>query len=91
MAQHFQPRLYRADRLAQDILRGIDRNAALVIAPASARVAWRLWRYAPVVVNRMAARQLAWTRATFPAPPDEMADVIPARVPAAGRDGARED
>jgi len=76
---------------SQDIVQGIDRNAALVIAPPSARVAWRLWRYTPVVVNRRAARQLAWTRATFPAPPDELADVIPDQVPAAGRGGVRDD
>jgi short-subunit dehydrogenase len=65
--RHVQPRFYAPDRLAQDILRGIDRNTALVIAPASARVAWYLWRYAPLVVNRMTARQIAWARATFSA------------------------
>jgi NAD(P)-dependent dehydrogenase (short-subunit alcohol dehydrogenase family) len=68
-----------ADRLAADIVRGIDRNAALVIAPASARVAAYLWRYAPLVVNRMAARQLAWARATFPAQPADRADTAPRR------------
>ncbi len=64
-----QPRFYAPDRLAQDILRGIDRNTALVVAPASARVAWYLWRYAPLVVSRTAARQIARTRAAFPAQP----------------------
>ena len=91
MARHFQPRLYRADRLAQDILRGIDRNAALVIAPASARVAWRLWRYAPVVVNRMAARQLVWTRATFPTGLPGLVDAGPAQVPVPRKGGGRDD
>jgi NAD(P)-dependent dehydrogenase (short-subunit alcohol dehydrogenase family) len=67
--RHVQPRFYPPDRLAQDILRGIDRNAALVIAPGSARVAWYLWRYAPLVINRITARQLAWARAAFPAEP----------------------
>jgi hypothetical protein len=67
--RHVQPRFYAPDRLAQDIVRGIDRNTALVIAPASARVAWYLWRYAPLVVNRMTARQIAWARATFSAEP----------------------
>ena len=67
--RHVQPRFYAPDRLAQDILRGIDRNSALVIAPASARVAWYLWRYVPLVVNRMTARQIAWARATFSAEP----------------------
>jgi NAD(P)-dependent dehydrogenase (short-subunit alcohol dehydrogenase family) len=66
--RHVQPRFYAADRLAQDIVRGIDRNAALVIAPASARVAYYLWRYAPFAVNRMNARQLARSRAASPAP-----------------------
>jgi NAD(P)-dependent dehydrogenase (short-subunit alcohol dehydrogenase family) len=61
-----QPRFYAADALAQDIIRGIDRNAALVIAPASARVAWRLWRYAPAAVSRLNARQLARIRAAIP-------------------------
>jgi NAD(P)-dependent dehydrogenase (short-subunit alcohol dehydrogenase family) len=89
--RHYQPRFYPADRLARDILRGIDRNAALVIAPASARVAWRLWRYAPVVVNRTAARQLAWARATFTTGPADQADAGPARVPAARRGGASHD
>ena len=91
MAQHFQHRLYSPDRLARDILRGIDRDAALVIAPASARVAWQLWRYAPVTVNRMTARQLAWARATFPAQPAEPADTSHARQPAATRGGGGDD
>jgi NAD(P)-dependent dehydrogenase (short-subunit alcohol dehydrogenase family) len=72
--RHYQPRFYAADRLAQDVFRGIDRNAALVIAPASARVAWYLWRYAPLVVNQMAARQLAWARAAFPTEPTATAE-----------------
>jgi len=65
--RHVQPRFYAADQLAQDIIRGIGRNAALVIAPASARVAYYLWRYAPLAVNRMNARQLARSRAALPA------------------------
>ncbi len=60
-----------ADRMAQDIVRGIDRNAALVVAPASARLAWRIWRYIPPVANRMTARHVAWARATFGAQPAE--------------------
>ena len=64
--RHVQPRFYAADQLAQDIIRGIDRNAALVIAPASARVAYYLWRYTPFAVNRMKARLLARSRAALP-------------------------
>ena len=91
--RHYQPRFYPAGRLAGDILRGIDRNAALVIAPASARVAWRLWRYAPAAVTRRTARQLAWARAMFTAAPAEPAGAsqAPARVPASGSGGAGHD
>ena len=85
-----QPRLCSADRLAQDILRGIDRNAALIIAPASARAAWYLWRWVPLIVNRAAGRQLAWSRATF-ARPAELADASPSRESAARKGGARDD
>ncbi len=65
--RHVQPRFYAADQLAQDIIRGMDRNAALVIAPASARLAYYLWRYAPSAVNRLNVRQLARSRAAVPA------------------------
>jgi NAD(P)-dependent dehydrogenase (short-subunit alcohol dehydrogenase family) len=88
VARHFQPRLYSPDRLAQDILRGIDRNAALVVAPASARVAWYLRRYAPFVVDRIVARQVAWQRATFSAHDGREADSTAAPVPAVSRDKA---
>jgi NAD(P)-dependent dehydrogenase (short-subunit alcohol dehydrogenase family) len=86
--RHYQPRLYPPGRLAQDVLRGIDRNAALVIVPGSARMAWQLWRYAPAVVTRRTARQLAWVRATFPARPAEPARRDHAGEPAAARGGA---
>jgi NAD(P)-dependent dehydrogenase (short-subunit alcohol dehydrogenase family) len=89
--RHFQPRFYPADRLADDIVRGIDRNAALVIAPSSARVAWYLWRFAPFAVNRMTARQLAWGRAAFRAESAGLADAADARVPVGGSDDAGHD
>ena len=82
VARHFQPRLYSPDRLAQDILRGIDRNLALVVAPGSARVAWYLRRYAPLVVDRIVARQVAWQRATFSAHDGREADSTAARLQA---------
>jgi NAD(P)-dependent dehydrogenase (short-subunit alcohol dehydrogenase family) len=72
--RHVQPRFYAADRMASDIVRGIDRNAALVIAPSSARVAWYLWRYAPFAVNRMTARSVARFRSAFPVGPAVQAD-----------------
>jgi len=40
-------KLYQADALAQDVLSGVARNRALIVAPRSARVAWRMTRYAP--------------------------------------------
>src|SRR5215472_20195 len=40
-------KLYQAEPLAQDVLRGLERNDALIVAPGSARIAWRLARYAP--------------------------------------------
>src|SRR5215468_2127020 len=40
-------KLYQPDRLAQDVLRGVERNKALIVASRSARVAWRMTRYAP--------------------------------------------
>lgn len=45
-------RLYQADALAQDVLRGIEQNKALIVAPRSARIAWRMARYAPGVTMR---------------------------------------
>ena len=83
--RHLQPRFYPADQLAQDIVRGLDRNSALVMAPRSARVAWQLWRYAPVLVNQMTQRQLAWARAAFATQPAE-ADPGPDPRPHTGPD-----
>jgi NAD(P)-dependent dehydrogenase (short-subunit alcohol dehydrogenase family) len=40
-------RLYDADALARDVLRGIARNQAVIVAPGSARLAWRMARYTP--------------------------------------------
>ena len=45
-------KLYQAGPLAQDILRGVARNRALIVAPRSARVAWRMARYAPGLTMR---------------------------------------
>jgi NAD(P)-dependent dehydrogenase (short-subunit alcohol dehydrogenase family) len=40
-------KLYSPDKLAQDILRGVDRKKAFVVAPRQARVAWRINRLMP--------------------------------------------
>ena len=48
-------RFYPAQRLARDVLRGVDRNRGLIVAPASARVMWRLFRFAPEMMLRLSA------------------------------------
>jgi NAD(P)-dependent dehydrogenase (short-subunit alcohol dehydrogenase family) len=45
-------KLYEADQLAQDVLRGVQQNRALIVAPRSARIAWRMSRYAPGLMMR---------------------------------------
>lgn len=49
-----QPRLYTAEKLARDIMRGIDRNQAIIVAPASARILWRGQRLNPSAAVRVA-------------------------------------
>lgn len=63
-AKRVQPRLYSAQALARDVLRGVDKNTALIVAPASSRLAWRGTRLSPggaariagLAVRRMARR-----------------------------------
>jgi short-subunit dehydrogenase len=47
-------RLYPAERLAEDVVRGVDRNKAIIIAPASARFAALTARLAPGLTYRRA-------------------------------------
>jgi NAD(P)-dependent dehydrogenase (short-subunit alcohol dehydrogenase family) len=60
--------IYSPAALAQDVLRGIDRNKALVVAPRQGRVAWRLARLSPVGVSAlmgaMARREMRKRQAT---------------------------
>jgi NAD(P)-dependent dehydrogenase (short-subunit alcohol dehydrogenase family) len=54
-------RLYPVEALAGDILRGVARNKALIVAPASGRAAWRGARLSPsgaVRVAGLAVRRL---------------------------------
>jgi NAD(P)-dependent dehydrogenase (short-subunit alcohol dehydrogenase family) len=46
-------RLYDPDLLAADVLRGVARNQAVIVAPASARITWRVVRYAPWLNRRV--------------------------------------
>ncbi|SHN71512.1 Short-chain dehydrogenase [Geodermatophilus obscurus] len=48
-------RLYSAEALSADVLRGIDRNRPLIVAPRQARVMWRLMRLSPSLVLRVLA------------------------------------
>lgn len=51
---------YPPERLAEDVLRGVERNRAIIIAPGRARTAWLAHRIAPRLVERVYARELAW-------------------------------
>lgn len=52
-----------ADDLAVDTLRAIERNKALLVWPRQARMAWRLARYAPGLLQRMSIGFVAKQRA----------------------------
>ncbi|MFF5207042.1 SDR family oxidoreductase [Streptosporangium sp. NPDC000396] len=54
-ATRAQGRLYSADSLAGDIMRGLSRDRALIVAPASGRMAWRGVRLSPALAVRVAA------------------------------------
>ncbi|SEG94625.1 NADP-dependent 3-hydroxy acid dehydrogenase YdfG [Thermomonospora echinospora] len=51
---------YTVERLARDVLRGVARNEALIVAPATGRTAWRGMRLSPKLAVR--AAQFAATR-----------------------------
>lgn len=45
--------IYELDRLIEDIIRGIEKNEPLVVAPATARTAWRSFRASPGTVIKV--------------------------------------
>lgn len=55
---------YPADRLAEDVLRGVERNLALIVAPARARVVALLYRLLPGLVAWESRRLLDAQRAS---------------------------
>lgn len=55
-------RPYPVDKLARDVLRGVDRNKALIVTPLSARALWRLHRLAPSLISTVGARGVALVR-----------------------------
>ncbi|MGY1826335.1 SDR family NAD(P)-dependent oxidoreductase [Blastococcus sp. SYSU DS0541] len=66
-------RLYSADALAADVLRGVDRNRAVIVAPRQARLAWWLMRLSPSLLGRLAAARPLRAAATGPAGVDRSA------------------
>jgi len=52
--QKASPRLYTAEKLARDIMRGIAKNQALIVAPAHGRAAWRGARLNPAAAVKVA-------------------------------------
>ena len=59
LISRLQPRMYTADRLARDVMRGIARNKPVIIAPASARIAAALARHTPALAQAVNRRQVA--------------------------------
>jgi NAD(P)-dependent dehydrogenase (short-subunit alcohol dehydrogenase family) len=53
---------YPPERLAEDVLRGVERNRAIIVAPARARTLWLAQRISPRLVERLTARELKWIR-----------------------------
>lgn len=56
---------YSADALATDVLRAVERNRPVIVAPRRARVAWRIYRAAPWVVEQITLRNVAWARERY--------------------------
>lgn len=60
---HVAGRPYPVERLAVDVLRGVERNRAVIIAPRSARRLWMMQRLLPGLVESISLRNVAWARA----------------------------
>jgi NAD(P)-dependent dehydrogenase (short-subunit alcohol dehydrogenase family) len=54
LKQRFAP--YPPEKLARTVIRGVDRNRALIVAPLSARLVWRAARLSPAGTTRVVAR-----------------------------------
>ena len=60
---HVAGRPYPVERFAVDVLRGVERNRAVIIAPRSARRLWLMQRLFPGLVESISLRNVAWARA----------------------------
>jgi NAD(P)-dependent dehydrogenase (short-subunit alcohol dehydrogenase family) len=54
---------YPVDRLIADILRGVQKNRGVIVAPARGRAVWRLARWFPGLVELVSARAVTRERA----------------------------
>jgi NAD(P)-dependent dehydrogenase (short-subunit alcohol dehydrogenase family) len=54
---------YDADQLAQDVLRAVEKNKAILVKPRIARVQWLFARVAPTLLNRLSMRFIEGQRA----------------------------
>ena len=54
---------YDADRLAQDVLRAVEKNKAILVKPRIARAQWLFARLAPALMNRLSMRFIEGQRA----------------------------
>lgn len=61
-------RPYPADRLAQDVLRGVARDKAIIVAPFSAHLYWLGARLAPSVLERRVTASTTASRRRHPRP-----------------------
>jgi short-subunit dehydrogenase len=61
---------YPPEQLAEDVLRGVERNRAIIVAPPRARTAWLANRIAPRLVERVFVRELGWMRRELLAGPN---------------------
>ena len=59
---------YPPERLAEDVLRGVQRNQAIIVAPGRARGIWLANRLSPRLLERMLARELSWVRGQLATP-----------------------
>ena len=57
------------DVVARACLAGLRKDRAVIVAPLSARVSWRAFRYAPGLVDRLAARTAKDVLAELPSEP----------------------
>jgi short-subunit dehydrogenase len=54
--------IYPVEKLAEDCVRGVRQNKALIVAPRRARITWRLNRLLPGQVEKAASRLAFWAK-----------------------------